>query len=79
MSLEADHIKTTGELRSFLARAIAETRAGTLGIEEAGRIAKLAAQVNESFYAEIKIARTNKELGFQVTAMGALPVGEAKK
>jgi hypothetical protein len=75
MPLKTDQIKTTGDLRDFLARAITETRAGTLGIEEAGKVAKIAAQINESFYAEVKIQRTQKELGRVVTEMGHLEVG----
>lgn len=45
----------------------------------ASRVTKLAAQINESIYAEIKVARVQAELGkIQPAVMGGLPLGEDK-
>jgi len=47
---------------------------GTLPSDEARNIAKLAAQINENAYAEIKAAKLQIELGREVSKWGDLPV-----
>jgi hypothetical protein len=65
-------IETTGQLREFLATMIVGVKNGTVDVDKASRITKLAAQINESLYAEIKIARVRVELGDKT----AEPMGE---
>lgn len=69
-------VKTTGELRAFLAEVMTEVRTGEIDIEKASRITKLAGQINESMYAEIKVARIRAEAGESMAALGAMPVGD---
>ena len=49
-------ITTTGDLRDFLCSAINSVANGTMDVEKARNITKLAGQVNESFYSEVKVA-----------------------
>ena len=42
-------IKTTGDLREFLAMTIEDVASGDIDLDKATHITKLAAQVNESF------------------------------
>lgn len=37
-------------------------------------ITKIAGQINESFYAEIKVARVRKEMGIEMGKLGAMPI-----
>lgn len=67
-------IRTTGELRAFLAQALEDVKDGTLEPERANRITKLAAQINESFYSEIKIVKILGEAGTAVSQLGELPI-----
>ncbi len=70
-------IRTTGELREFLVQAMQDVRAGKMKPDDASRLTKIAAQVNESFYSEVKIAKTNREAGLAVAVLGHLPIGES--
>ena len=70
-------IKTTGDLREFLASAINSVANGTMDSDKARNITKLAAQVNESFYSEIKIAKVQVELGKESAALGDLRISNA--
>jgi hypothetical protein len=55
-------ITTTGELREFLCSSINSVANGTMDIPKAREVTKLAGQVNESFYAEVKVARLKLDL-----------------
>ena len=68
-------INTAGDLRSFLCSSINSVANGTMEITKAREITKLAGQVNESFYAEVKIARLQIDLGNQAAKLGELSVG----
>lgn len=70
-------ITSTGELREFLCMAINSVANGTMDTEKARNITKLAAQVNESLYSEVKVAKLSLELGRQSGAFGALALKEA--
>jgi hypothetical protein len=70
-----DPIETTGNLRKFLAQTILQVREGTIGLEEAARICKLAAQINEGFYSELKAQKVASELGTEAKPLGELPIG----
>lgn len=48
---------------------------GDLELDKASRITKLAGQINESFYAEIKVAKIRADAGVVMTDLGAMPVG----
>ena len=50
-------INTTGDLRKFLCNSISSVANGTMDIAKAREVTKLAGQVNESFYSEVKVAR----------------------
>jgi hypothetical protein len=73
----AAKIETTGELRAFLVDLMLEVRDGAADLDKASRITKLAAQVNESFYSEIKIARVQREAGVEAQQLGELLIGRA--
>ena len=66
--------KTTGELREFLATMMVGVKNGHVDADEARNITKMAAQINESFYSEIKIARVQMEAGKQMAERGALKI-----
>ena len=68
-------IKTTGELRDFLANMMLGVKNGDLDLDKASRITQLAGQINESFYAEIKVAKVRAEAGAAMVDLGAMPVG----
>ena len=70
-------IKTTGELREFLASMLLGVKNGDVSIDVASRITKMAGQINESFYAEVKVARMRVEAGEQLTALGKLPINSS--
>lgn len=68
-------IRTTGELRDFLAMMIVGVKNGDLDLDKARHITKLAAQINESLYAEVKVAKVRTEAGEIMIALGSMPVG----
>jgi len=71
-------IKTTGELRDFLSTLMLDVKNGTLELDKANRITKLAGQINENFYAEIKVSKVLLEAGAAVNKFGELPIGSIK-
>lgn len=68
-------ITNTGELREFLCSAINNVANGTFDINKAKEVTKLAAQVNESLYSEVKVAKTQIELGKEAARFGELKLG----
>ncbi len=70
-----EKIQTTGELRDFLASMMIQVQNGNIDLDKASRITKLAGQINESFYAEIKVAKIRAEAGAVMSDLGAMPVG----
>lgn len=69
-------IRNSGQLRQFLLDTMQEVKAGKVRAEVASQITKMAAQVNESVYSEVKVARTAKEMGRVASAHGKLELGE---
>ena len=67
-------MKTTGDLRQVLANAIMDVKSGNMDSDTARNITKMAAQITESFYSEVKVAQTMKELGRVVKDFGDLPM-----
>lgn len=67
-------IKTTGDLREFLTDVMEEVRNAKLTVERASSVIKAAAQINESFYSEIKTKALEKKLGNSVKDIGKLTI-----
>lgn len=65
-------MKTTGDLRAFLAETIERVRNGTCDHASADRIAKLAGQISASMTAEAQAALVCQKFG---GSLGALPLG----
>jgi len=68
-------IKTTGQLRDFLAMMMVGVKNGDLELDKARNITKLAGQINESFYAEVKVAKVRAEAGQIMPQLGDMRVG----
>lgn len=77
MQEKSQGIKTTADLRKFLANAMLGVRDGSLNIHQASQITKLAAQINESIYAEIKTTAVMAVMGKESAQLGELALGEA--
>jgi K+/H+ antiporter YhaU regulatory subunit KhtT len=75
MKKENQEIKTTGQLRELLANAAKSVLDGSLDIEKAMTLHKLAKNISESLYSETKIAMFSNEIGKTIPAMGDLPLG----
>ena len=71
-------VQTTGDLRDFLANMMVGVKNGTLDLDKASRITKLAGQINESFYAEVKVAKIRAEAGESMPMLGHMRVGEVE-
>ncbi len=67
-------INTAGDLRKFLCNSINSVANGTMDISKAREVTKLAGQVNESFYSEVKVARLQMDMEKEVNKLGSLPV-----
>lgn len=67
-------INTTVDLRKFLCSSITSVANGTMDISKAREVTKLAGQVNESFYSEVKVARLQIDLKEESDKLGSLPV-----
>ena len=73
--MKNDEIKTTGQLREVLATAVASVLNGTLEIERAQALHKLAKNISESLYSETKIAMFKSEIGLSIPELGNLNLG----
>lgn len=62
-------------MREFLATMMVGVKNGDLKLDEAARITKLAGQINESFYAEVKVARVRQEAGENMPGLGDMSIG----
>ena len=67
-------IKTTGDLREFLTDVMEDVRGAKLTVDRASSVIKAAAQINESFYSEIKTKALEKKLGNTVKDIGQLSI-----
>ena len=65
-------LETTGDLREFLCSVINGVSNGTFDLAKAKEVGKLSAQINESFYAEVKVAKTQIDLGREAAELGLL-------
>lgn len=50
---------------------------GDLDLDKASRITKLAGQVNESFYAEVKVAQVRAAAGEEMQKLGDMSIGKS--
>jgi hypothetical protein len=71
-------IETMGQLREFLCSSINGVANGTLDLNKAKEITKLASKVNESFFAEVKVARMQVDMGAEANKLGSLPIAGDK-
>ena len=69
-------IRTTGDLRTLLCDLLSKLENGSADLDAARTMVKVAAQVNESFYSEIKVAQVHMEAGRPAADLGNLPVGK---
>ena len=67
-------IETTADLRKFLCASINSVANGTMDVEKARNITKLAGQVNESIYAEVKVQKTKIDMGLEADKFGQLDI-----
>lgn len=65
-------MQKSGELRKFLLDSINKVESGDMEEAQARNIIKMAGQVNESLYAEVKVSKTKLELGETVESFGKL-------
>jgi hypothetical protein len=73
-------IATTGDLREFLATLLVEVTDGTVDTDRASKAHRLAQQINESLYAEIKVQRIRAEMGAEVEPnFGGLQLGNRRR
>ncbi len=72
----ASKLQTTGQLRDFLASMLLGVKNGDIDHDKARNITKMAAQINESFYSEIKIMKVKLEAGHAIATLGDLKLGE---
>lgn len=73
MSVERK-IKTTGDLRNALADTLIKVESGQIDAEKARMIHKLAHAINDSFFAESKIAALQVSLQQEVKKFGAMEI-----
>lgn len=69
-------IKTTGELRAFVAVTMSKLRNGEVELEHARLVVKLAGRITDSLYSEAKIHRLAIEAGRQPPALGLQYIGD---
>lgn len=72
----AKEIKTTGQLRTMLANAVKSVAQGSMDIQRAEAMHKLAKNITESLYSETKIAMFLHEVEKPAAEMGALQLGD---
>lgn len=68
-------LKTTGQLRTMLANAAKGVMQGSLDIDRAAALHKLAKNITDSLYSETKIAMFQHEIGHTVGKLGDMPLG----
>jgi len=68
-------IKTTGQLREVLAETIKYVMNGSIDIEKANSMHKLAKNISDSLYSETKIRMFAHEVGETTEKMGDMPLG----
>jgi hypothetical protein len=72
-------IKTTGDLRTLLANAAKAVAQGSMEIQRAEALHKLAKNITESLYSETKIAMFRHEVEQPAEKFGDLALGSPEK
>lgn len=72
-------LKTTGDLRAFLCKAIVSVESGDMSIERALAMAKVSTQVVESLKAEIQLQKLHNEAQKPSLDIGDLGLGTSSK
>ena len=67
-------IQNVGQLREFLSNMLVGVKDGDVKVDEARTIVKLAEKINESYYAEMKMAQVATQLERKVAEFGKLPI-----
>ena len=73
----ATKINTTGKVRNFLADTLESIQNGTIEVEKAHAIVKMANQIHQSLQAEAKIMKIRADAGQAVGKLGHMEVGES--
>lgn len=73
----ASKINTTGKVRNFLADTLESIQNGTIEVEKAHAIVKMANQIHQSLQAEAKIMKIRADAGQAVGKLGHMEVGES--
>lgn len=68
-------IETTGDLRDFLSKMLVGIKNGDIDVSKAAQITKMAAQINESFYSEVKVTQTLDAAKRETAIVGKLLIG----
>lgn len=72
-------IKTTGHLRTLLANAAKAVTQGSMDIDRALALHKLAKNISESLYSETKIAMFRNEIEAPIEPFGELVLGDPRE
>jgi len=72
-------INTTGKVRAFLADTLANIQNGSIEVEKAHAIVKMANQIHQSLQAEAKIMKIRADAGQAVGKLGHMEVGESSE
>ena len=78
MSNVKTEIKTTGDLRTLLANCAKAVAQGSMDIQRAEALHKLAKNITESLYSETKIAMFRHDVSATCEAFGELPLGSGE-
>lgn len=68
----SDALKTTGDLRKLIARQLRALETGDLPVDKASAIAKMARALNDSFFAECRVAKLHFEQPEAAEKFGSL-------
>lgn len=72
-------IETVGQLREYLTMVLQNVVDGKIDQSDARNATRLAAQINENFYAEVKVLKMRLDAGEGITKIGNLPLGDTGK
>lgn len=73
----AAKINTTGKVRIFLADTLESIKNGSIEVEKAHAIVKMANQIHQSLHAEAKIMKIRADAGQTIGRLGHMEVGES--
>ena len=71
-------IRSTGQVREFLMDMMVGVKNGHVDLDSASRITKLAAQITENLYAEVKVGKLHIDAGGSMALIGDLHLGTLK-